>query len=60
MFETWQDVVVTIVAGAAAATVVWRTLGTWTDSRPGRTGNPACDHCALLDATDSRARRPRA
>jgi hypothetical protein len=46
MFAGWQDVVVTVVALGAAVTVVWRTLGAWSDSQPG-TGTAGCDHCAV-------------
>jgi hypothetical protein len=46
MFATWQDVVVALVALGAAITVVWRTLGAWSDSKPG-TGTAGCDHCAV-------------
>lgn len=47
MFANWQDIVVTLVAFAAAATVIWRTFGAWADSKPGASGNPGCDHCAI-------------
>lgn len=47
MFATWQDVFVTLVAAGAAITVVWRTVGHWSESRPGGAGNPGCDHCAI-------------
>lgn len=47
MFATWQDVVVALVAFGAAITVVWRTLGAWSDSAPGAGGTPGCDHCAV-------------
>jgi len=47
MFATWQDTFVTLVAFAAAATVIWRTFGHWRGGAPGATGNPACDHCAI-------------
>jgi hypothetical protein len=56
MLESWQDVVVTVAAAAAAITVVWRTLGTFGDARPGR-GAPGCDHCVLQDVVQS-ARSP--
>jgi len=46
MLEHWQDVVVTVVAAAAAITVVWRTFGTFSDARPGG-GGSGCDHCAV-------------
>ncbi len=45
MFGSWQDIVVTIVAFAAAATVVWRTVGHWREGTPG--ASPGCDHCAI-------------
>jgi hypothetical protein len=47
MSAGWQDIVVTIVAFGAAVTVVWRTLGTWADSKPGSSASPGCDHCAI-------------
>lgn len=50
MFATWQDTVVTLVALAAAVTVVWRTLGHWRDGAPG--ASPGCDHCALKKMGD--------
>lgn len=59
MFETWQDVLVTLVAAGAAVTVVWRTLGTWQDGRPGGAASPACDHCAVKTAYDAREPRGR-
>lgn len=46
MLEHWQDVLVTVIAAAAAVTVVWRTLGTFRDARPGG-GAPGCDHCVI-------------
>jgi hypothetical protein len=48
MFATWQDVVVAFVALGAAVTVVWRTLGAWSDSTPGG-GVSGCDHCPVKD-----------
>jgi hypothetical protein len=54
MLAHWQDVVVTLVAAAAAITVVWRTLGTFGDARPGGGGAPGCDHCALRDDVPKR------
>lgn len=52
MFASWQDIVVTLVAFGAAATVIWRTFGAWADSKPGASGNPGCDHCALKKMGD--------
>ena len=46
MFAGWQDIAVAVVALGAAITVVWRTLGTWGDSKPGA-GSPGCDHCPV-------------
>lgn len=46
MFDTWQDVLVTVVAFSAAVVVVWRTLGHWRSSTPAK---PGCDACALRD-----------
>ena len=47
--ETWQDLLVTAVAGIAAVLVVWRTLGSWKDSKPGSKNAPHCDGCAVAD-----------
>ena len=46
LFATWQDVAVTLVAAAAATTVIWRTVGHWRGSVPMGPG-PGCDHCAI-------------
>ena len=45
----WQDWLVTGVATIAAVLVVWRTLGSWKDSKPGSKNAPACDGCAVAD-----------
>ena len=47
--ESWQDWLVTVVAAVAAALVVWRTLGSWKDSKPGSKNTPACDGCAVAE-----------
>lgn len=47
---SWQDWFVTGVAGVAAVLVVWRTLGSWKDSRPGSKNSPHCDGCAIAEA----------
>lgn len=46
----WQDILVTVVAACGAVIVLWRTLGSWKDSKPGSAGSPHCDGCALTDA----------
>jgi hypothetical protein len=46
---SWQDWLVTAIAAVAAVLVVWRTLGSWKDSRPSAKNAPACDHCAVAD-----------
>ena len=48
----WQDIVVTVVAAAGAFIVVWRTFGSWKDSRPGGAASPHCDGCALTKAAE--------
>jgi hypothetical protein len=53
---TWQDVVVTIVAGIGAVIVFWRTFGAWKDSKPGASGTPGCDHCVVADLARERDR----
>ena len=59
--DTWQDWLVTAVAAVAAVLVVWRTLGSWKDSKPGSKNAPACDGCAVAeiakDTEGSRVRR---
>ena len=45
----WQDWLVTIIAAVAAVLVVWRTLGSWKDSKPGGANAPHCDGCAVAD-----------
>jgi hypothetical protein len=45
----WQDWLVTGVAGVAGAIVLWKTLGSWKDSRPGSKATPACDTCAVVE-----------
>lgn len=57
--ESWQDWLVTAVAAAAATLVVWRTLGSWKDSKPGSPGAPQCDGCAIAEAVkDTEDRGP--
>lgn len=45
----WQDWLVTAIAAVAAVLVVWRTLGSWKDSKPGSKNTPACDGCAVAE-----------
>jgi hypothetical protein len=47
---TWQDWLVTAIAAVAAVLVVWRTLGSWKDSKPSAVGTPHCDGCAIAEA----------
>ena len=47
--ESWQDWLVTAIAAIAAVLVVWRTLGSWRDSKPGSKNAPGCDTCAVAD-----------
>jgi len=62
---TWQDWLVTGVAAVAAVIVFWKTIGSWKDSKPGTSGAPHCDSCAVADIVkatgehdDSGAARP--
>jgi hypothetical protein len=47
--DSWQDWLVTAIAGVAGVLVVWRTLGSWKDSKPGSKASPHCDNCAVAD-----------
>jgi hypothetical protein len=47
---TWQDWLVTGIAAVAGVLVVWRTLGSWRDSKPSSKNTPHCDNCAVADA----------
>ncbi len=51
----WQDWLVTGVAGVALAIVLWRTLGSWTASKPGGAGSPHCDGCVVAEAARTQA-----
>jgi len=56
----WQDWLVTAVAVLAGVLVVWRTLGSWRDSKPGSPNAPGCDNCAVADlAKDTADRSPK-
>ena len=56
----WQDWFVTGIAAIAAALVVWRTLGSWQDSKPSSPNAPHCDGCAIAEAAkDNDAPPPR-
>lgn len=54
----WQDWLVTAVAVLAAVLVVWRTLGSWKDSKPGGAGAPHCDGCAIAEAANKKSQGP--
>ncbi len=54
----WQDWLVTAIAGVAAVLVVWRTLGSWKDSKPGGAGAPHCDGCAIAEAAKDQTKSP--
>ena len=54
---TWQDWLVTGVAAVAAALVVWRTLGSWKDSKPGSKKAPGCDNCAVAELAKETTRK---
>jgi len=45
----WQDWLVTGIAAVAGVLVIWRTFGSWKDSKPGSKNAPHCDGCAVAE-----------